>query len=814
MLELYIAISLIGLGYLANKNGKQDRKAPVNNNQKILHLNQDNIYENNISKKVNNLETNTANNLFKEAKKSETTTNPYQSNLLLKNNLRPEQYINNNLKNDNMILENNLTGNPVTGNPVKRNSVSENMSLEQEPAQSNIQENFTHNNMVPFFGGSVKQTSNMEHFTNVLNNHTGRNEFNHHKKEKAPLFDNKQAMSYVNGSPNYDYSSRFNVSNNRKNDLPFTQIRVAPGLGLDYGNEGAGNFHQFEINNIIKPKTVDELRSASNPKMTYKGRIVSGKKIDKRSKVGEVKHYRPDKFYHNNPDRYFTTTGDEIKPKVRENVYAKRTEKECQREYTGAAGPTTHTKPSKIPLHQKSRRNIYKKSDLTNATAQGQWNESAENSDYGKNSIKLRPNERDVTQKRTHLSNLITNVKALITPIQDIIKPTKKENFIGNNRPEGNISMPGPEKITVHDPNDVARTTIKETTIDNEHTGQLSGPSKLTAHDPNDIARTTTKETTINNEHEGHISGPSRITVYDPNDVARTTIKETTIDNEHEGNMTGPKRLTVYDPNDIARTTIKETLLHDARAGSYSGELKRKLYLMDEAKTTLRETLDDLDYNKHLKANLKHRVYERDAKTTIKETTIDNKRGTGNAKHNKDGGYMIDPAEAPNTNRQFTSDEPYTGNPDGDVGIGGGEGYLTSNYEAPNTSRQFTCDEEYMGHAGSKDDKQMSYDDMYNARLNVNKEKISQGRAPTQTGVKVASGEESMNVAYKKQMSDVEFRPNENNRIINRIRRKEDYNLTTYKDALSNELNVERIDPDYLDQFNNNPYTKPLNSYS
>ena len=45
MLELYIAISLIGLGYLANKNGKQDRKAPVNNNQKILHLNQDNIYE-------------------------------------------------------------------------------------------------------------------------------------------------------------------------------------------------------------------------------------------------------------------------------------------------------------------------------------------------------------------------------------------------------------------------------------------------------------------------------------------------------------------------------------------------------------------------------------------------------------------------------------------------------------------------------------------------------------------------------------------------------------------------------------------------
>ena len=62
-------------------------------------------------------------------------------------------------------------------------------------------------------------------------------------------------------------------------------------------------------------------------------------------------------------------------------------------------------------------------------------------------------------------------------------------------------------------------------------------------------------------------------------------------------------------------------------------------------------------------------------------------------------------------------------------------------------------------------------------------------------------------------MADVEFRPQENNRITNKIRTKEDYNLTSYKDSLSNKQYTERIQPEYLDQFKKNPYTQPLDSY-
>ena len=41
----------------------------------------------------------------------------------------------------------------------------------------------------------------------------------------------------------------------------------------------------------------------------------------------------------------------------------------------------------------------------------------------------------------------------------------------------------------------------------------------------------------------------------------RTTIKETNIHNERTGNMKGPRKLTVYDPNDISEQQLKKLIL-------------------------------------------------------------------------------------------------------------------------------------------------------------------------------------------------------------------------------------------------------------
>ena len=61
----------------------------------------------------------------------------------------------------------------------------------------------------------------------------------------------------------------------------------------------------------------------------------------------------------------------------------------------------------------------------------------------------------------------------------------------------------------------------------------------------------------------GGAGGAPSATVWDPNDIARTTVKETTIQWDYRGvasSASAPNRLKVYDPKDIARPTQKAQL--------------------------------------------------------------------------------------------------------------------------------------------------------------------------------------------------------------------------------------------------------------
>ena len=69
------------------------------------------------------------------------------------------------------------------------------------------------------------------------------------------------------------------------------------------------------------------------------------KTVDEDWEVGDVKHYRPDKFYHNNPDRYFTTVGAISGPKQRPNVLVRPTHRRNTNKYH--VGPATNVAGSK-----------------------------------------------------------------------------------------------------------------------------------------------------------------------------------------------------------------------------------------------------------------------------------------------------------------------------------------------------------------------------------------------------------------------------------------------------------------------------------
>jgi hypothetical protein len=340
-----------------------------------------------------------------------------------------------------------------------------------------------------------------------LGRHTGSDEtYRPRKHEVKSFFDITPNNSYVYGSPSFTETvgtDRYIPSQKRTNEKPFQDIRVGPGLAAGYTAEPSGGLTQSNARDFILPKSIDQLRVLTNPKLTYEGRVVAGLKSGQRGLQAKPVKHRPERFYKSSPDRGNLSSAVKAS-QLREKYVMKPTQKENQKQYYGGLGNSEISKPRKEGADRKSTKNNYMAPTPRNAYREDGWtvNDAAiENNvgDYGKNSIENKSNERDTTQDRMHLNNLSITVKKLITPITDYFRTTRKENFIGNIRPEGNMSAMMPSKQTVYDPNDIARTTIKEQNIDNDYVGQLTGEKRNTIHDPNDIARTTIKEQNINN---------------------------------------------------------------------------------------------------------------------------------------------------------------------------------------------------------------------------------------------------------------------------------------------------------------------------
>jgi len=470
---------------------------------------------------------------------------------------------------------------------------------------------FKHNNMQHFIKGQPKQNVDVNRASTSFEHFTGSSSV-YQKKKEVKCFQDKLPQN-IYGTKSFtqsiDPNQRYIPSQKQQNSLPFDQIKVGPGLAKGYTSTPSGGYNQDNSRDYIIPKSVDELRVKTNPKQTYQGRIIAGQKSTTRGLSAVPVKHKPDKFYKNSPDRYFK--GSTIRAqKLREKVYLKPTNKQNQRQYYGVAGNQDVNKTYKRGTYRKTRRNNYLNSTPRNAHAKEQWDPNQKNSDYNKQSYFNRPNERDTTQNKPVMNNLTSLIKKLIVPILDVMKPSRKENFIGNANPAGYMAADMPSKPTVYDPNDVARTTIKETNIHNDRTGNMGVYPKVQVRDPDDVAKTTIKETNIHNSEPERNMAPQQpncIKVYDPEDIPRTTMKEVTIDNDHIGFVGVP----------------------EVNEGGY---------------TTQR-------YN---------------AKNTNKQFTSDNEyigSADGDVQSGPGRGYLTSRYSAKNTNKQFTSIHEYKGTP-------------------------------------------------------------------------------------------------------------------------------------------------------
>ena len=247
--------------------------------------------------------------------------------------------------------------------------------------------NFKHNNMVPFFKRRTQNTETFQEPSCIRFPYRSRSIF-HPKKERKPLFAPTPDLTNVCGAPvrMNRQLERYVASDKRTSELPFEQIRVGPGLNKGFSSAPTGGFQDFDQRDYMMPKTSDQLRAANNPKLQYKGRVISGKSnIDNRGMMGEVIKTKPDTFYINDGvERAFTTTGAYVKEQQRPTVLVKDTNRQCTSnyEYTGVAETMTNKQATHRSKIKQSTRQNYYTDGVRNATAKDNWTDNKWG-DYG-----------------------------------------------------------------------------------------------------------------------------------------------------------------------------------------------------------------------------------------------------------------------------------------------------------------------------------------------------------------------------------------------------------------------------------------------
>lgn len=366
---------------------------------------------------------------------------------------------------------------------------------------------FVHNNMQPFakkFDQNVDPQAN----TSRLDAFTGSGVTQIRKREVESMFDNtQQPFGNVYGMENSSdfLQERINDPRNRGGERPFEPVRVAPGIQEGFGATGKGGFQQFEVNQymIDTIRRTDDLRVADNPKLTYKTPVVPGQQFIGKSmeNPGEVRKYRPDTFFIDEAGERFGPAGqsEHLKESTRPiQIMPEVNRPDTSVEYQGPGasqdfGANYIVGSFRRPMHTQFGGAGYRNADGSSYFKQGAAD------DYGKEGYEIRPNERYFTVDRTMGLNVSpTESGATTTHYEDESRPTRRAETIGNIQQAGVPTgyANGAPAITVWDPNDIARTTVKEGTIDWNWYGQAApadAPTRLKVYDPDDIARPTQK---------------------------------------------------------------------------------------------------------------------------------------------------------------------------------------------------------------------------------------------------------------------------------------------------------------------------------
>jgi len=432
----------------------------------------------------------------------------------------------------------------------------------------------SHSNPVPFFGGHIRSRNvNSNANESILDNMTGAGSQIHSKKEQSPLFSPADHYQFPNGAPNSSdfYQSRVNPSLRMANVKPFQEEQVGPGLGLGYTTEGQGGFNSgMMARDQWTEKTVDQLRTDNKPKASglgmlgYEGPAMSHVTHNiHKNHIGNVEKNRPERTFDHDPSRYMTTTGAGKGQTLRSIEIERNVSRpETSTEYSGIAGfgvsstyidgeymPSKHVDLGPVPI------------SVANAVGRG----GANVADYGSKSYNLYSNNRVANNQDSYFGIIGSSIGAVVAPVLDMLRPSRKENTIGTLRPYQNaVNSVG--STYIFNPADRAATTIRETTENskfhlNVNANQLGGAYQTTEHQSINNQRDSTTDFYYAGGSSA-AAGSRETTSYEAGYRQRNNdIKSSTIDGRLvKGNMS------LYQGDINMSAKPKDTMLKNSRS--------------------------------------------------------------------------------------------------------------------------------------------------------------------------------------------------------------------------------------------------------
>ena len=188
------------------------------------------------------------------------------------------------------------------------------------------------------------------------------------------------------------------------------------------------------------------------------------KAIPTQQTIGRVEKQRPDTFFINSQDRWFTTTGmekGETLRSIQEMGVIRRND--VINDYTGPAAPADIKAGHAPENFEPSKRTEALAAGINHSRAAGRGPHN-DGEHFLRSHTNYENNRSTIKQPETLRSGFGGAIGAVIAPIMDIFRPTRKDETINNIRIYGEATSIVPNGYVINE-KDATPTTVKETTL-------------------------------------------------------------------------------------------------------------------------------------------------------------------------------------------------------------------------------------------------------------------------------------------------------------------------------------------------------------